>query len=181
MEEEGFVEVVKEVSLKVLSPRVRLMVIVLESLAGDEGTYEGIRRECNRYGFSCKMLRAVLSDMVELGIVTRSDGGKYVLTEYGQGLAEILQSVHADIAEFARKIHSGDVEAVDVYSVLLTPVASCISVAESKLEYGDMIRALGLTAYISALAAAALSLGAAKSDKLAKLIERVEREITGEA
>ncbi len=179
MDAENTIVAIKQLSLKVLSPRIRLLIIVLESLLNEKQDIRGIRLDCMRYGFSCRNLEGVLRELEEDGIITRERDGKYILTDYGRELSEVMQSICNEIQDFVKKSYKGEVKENDVYSLLFTPIAGILGLAEADLEERDLFRALGLTTYLTTLVSTALGLISSSNPVIKNLVKEIEHGFIG--
>ncbi|MET1102125.1 MAG: hypothetical protein ABWW69_06610 [Pyrodictiaceae archaeon] len=153
-------------ALSVLSPRLRSMIIIIRALGSGEKGVDEIRAECTLLGFTCRGLERAIDKLYYHGLVEKKDD-KVRLTEHGRELLEALQVILFQLRDFTYKLLKNEASIDDLYTQLVTPLASIVGVVESFIEEAESLQlALAIHAYVSLLVASLLALLARKKPDL---------------
>ncbi len=148
----------ERITLRLLSPLVRAVIVSLKLLSEGAKSIEEVRERCGIYGFKCRLAEKAVSYLESIGLATC---GENVCSLTGEGLqlAEALKEVEREIREYAYSVVEGKATEIDVFSQMATPLASAVGVVESVSEDPDSLTiALAIHAYVSTLVVTVSSL-----------------------
>ena len=170
-------------ALRVLAPAARKSIIALRSLYTGDKSEDEILAECIMLYPGCKSLRPALSFLEKLGVVTRKpwSGDKYSLTEFGRSVADALHEIIRDARNIIESALRGKIDVVDLYVQLVTPAMSMTEIALDTRSRSELLLALIVHTYISALMASVLSMLSRVDPRFKSILAEIEKMIIGES